>query len=109
MKPRITFCLTPEGTLEIYFNEEGRNQFIQELSRLNEQNEHFHFAPATIDSDMAVSSLPYRLEDKALDYGKALFRTDAWDRQYFPHVMTEMNYQAASRVRHRHWVHLSPT
>ena len=40
---------------------------------------------------MAASSLPYRLEDKALDYGKALFRTDAWDRQYFPHVMTEMN------------------
>ena len=91
MKPRITFCLTPEGTLEMYFNEEGRKRFIQELSKLSERNEHFHFGPAAIDSDMAVSSLPYRMEDKVLDYGKVLFRTDIWDQQYFPHVMTEPN------------------
>jgi hypothetical protein len=89
MKPRITFCLTPEGTLEMYFNDEGRKQFIQELSKLNEQDEHFHVAPSEIDSNIVVSSLPYRPEDKALDYGKVLFRTDAWDRQYFPHVMVE--------------------
>ena len=91
MKPRITFCLTPEGTLEMYFNDEGRKQFIQELSKLNERNEHFHFAPTSIDSELAVSTVPYRTEDKTLDYGKVLFRTDKWDRQYFPHVMTEMN------------------
>lgn len=89
MKPRITFCLTSEGMLEMYFNEEGRKQFIKELSELNEQNEHFHFAPASIDSELAVSSVPYRPEDKVLDYGKVLFRTDAWDKQHFPHVMTE--------------------
>jgi hypothetical protein len=91
MKPRITFCLTSQGTLEMYFNEEGRKQFIQELAKLNERDEHFHFAPATIDSDLAVSSLPYRAEDKILDYGKVLFRTDEWDKQYFPHVIAGLS------------------
>jgi hypothetical protein len=91
MKPRITFCLTPDGTLEMYFNKEGREQFIQESSKLNERNEHFHFAPSSIGSEIAVSSVPYRPEDKVLDYGKVLFRTDAWDKQYFPHVMNGTN------------------
>jgi hypothetical protein len=89
MKPRITFCLTPEGTLDIFLNEEGRRQLISELSRLNEQHEHFHFAPHGIESELSVSSVPYGPGDKALEYGKVLFRTDEWDKQYFPHVITD--------------------
>lgn len=89
MKPRITFCLTPEGTLEIFLNEEGRHRLIQQLSRLDEKNEHFHFAPSDIDSELSVSSIPYRPEDKVLEHGKVLLRTDAWDKRYYPHVMTD--------------------
>jgi hypothetical protein len=89
MKPRITFCLTAEGTLEMFFNEEGRRHFIRELSRLDDAHEHFHFAPPDIDSELSVSNIPYRPGDKVLEHGKVLFRTDAWDRQYYPHVMTD--------------------
>ena len=91
MKPRITFSLTPGGSLEMFFNEEGRQLFIQELSRLNEQNDHFHFAPATLDSEMIVSSRAYNSGDRVLDHGKVLFRPDAWDKQYYPHVIDELN------------------
>lgn len=91
MKPRITFSLTSDGTLEIFFNEEGRQQFIQKLSGLSERNDHFHFAPATLDSELTVSSRAYKPEDRVLEYGKVLFRPDAWDKQYYPHVMEEPN------------------
>jgi len=86
MKPRITFCLR-DGALEMYFNPAGRALFIEKLSRLNEKNDHFHFAPSGINSEMEVSSLPYKPEDKILEFGKVLFRTDEWDRQYYPDVM----------------------
>ena len=89
MKPRITFSLTPSGSLEMFFNEEGRQLFIQELSRLDERNDHFHFAPAILDSEMTVSSRAYKPDDRLLEYGKVLFRPDAWDKQYYPHVMEE--------------------
>jgi len=89
MKPRITFSLTPSGSLEMFFNEEGRQLFIQELSRLDERNDHFHFAPAALDSEMTVSSRAYKPDDRLLEYGKVLFRPDAWDKQYYPHVMEE--------------------
>jgi hypothetical protein len=91
LKPRITFSLTPDGSLEMFFNEEGRQLFIQELSRLTERNDHFHFAPATLDSEVTVSSRAYNPEDRVLDYGKVLFRPDAWDKQYYPHVIDEPN------------------
>ena len=91
MKPRITFSLTPSGSLEMFFNEEGRQLSIRELSRLNERNDHFHFASATVDSEVAVSSRAYNSEDRVLDYGKVLFRPDAWDKQYYPHVLDEPN------------------
>lgn len=89
MKPRITFSLMPDGTLEMYFNEEGRKLFVEQLSSLNERNDHFHFAPADIDSELVVSARAYKPEDRVLGYGKVLFRPDAWDEKYYPHVMGE--------------------
>ena len=35
-----------------------------------------------------LSLRPYRETDKVLSTGKVMFRTDEWDRTYFPHVMT---------------------
>lgn len=89
MKPRITFSLTPGGSLEMFFNEEGRQLFIRELSNLNEKNDHFHFAPETLDSELTVSSRAYNPQDHVLEYGKVLFRPDAWDKLYYPHVIDE--------------------
>ena len=91
MKPRITFCLTPDGTLEMYFNEEERKLFIRELSGLSEKSDHFHFAPAEVGSEVPVSTRAYNSEDRILGYGKVLFRPDAWDEKYYPHVMGEPN------------------
>ena len=90
MNPRITFCLTAGGTLDIFLNEAGRRQLIEELARLDEKHDHFHFAPPDIDSELSVSTIPYRTEDKVLEYGKVLFRSDAWDKQHYPHVMKEV-------------------
>lgn len=89
MKPRITFAVTADGSLEMYFNAEGRDAFIRELSKLNERHEHFHFAPPDMESELDVCSRAYREGDRVLDYGKVLFRTDEWDRQYYPAVMED--------------------
>lgn len=89
MKPRITFSIAANGTLEMYFNEAGRQKFIQELSRLNEQHEHFHFAPADNESQLDVSTRPYHSQDRVLEFGKVLFRTDDWDKKHYPHVMDD--------------------
>jgi hypothetical protein len=39
--------------------------------------------------EVAVSIRPYRPTDKLLQRAKVLFRTDEWDREYFPHVLEE--------------------
>ena len=87
MGPRITINLTAGGEFEIWLNEEGRDLLVRELKQLNENNEHFHLMPKY--GDVAVSSRPYRPDDKVLEWGKVYFRTDAWDEQYYPHVLRE--------------------
>ena len=86
MKPRITVNLTAAGDFEIWLNPAGRDLLVRELQRLNEKNEHFHLGPASI-GEVEVSSVPYRSDDKVLEFGKVLFRTDDWDQIYFPHVL----------------------
>ncbi|MBL8703704.1 MAG: hypothetical protein JNM30_02615 [Rhodospirillales bacterium] len=86
MKPRITVNMTAQGEFEVWVNPAGRDLLVQELQRLNEKHEHFHLGPESI-GDVEICSRPYRPDDRILDYGKVLFRTDDWDRQFFPHVM----------------------
>ena len=86
MKPRITVNVTADGEFEIWLNSAGRDLLVNELKRLNEKNDHFHLGPAPA-GEVEVSSVPYRPDDKLLEFGKVSFRTDDWDRQYFPHVM----------------------
>jgi hypothetical protein len=84
VKPRITMNLAASGELEIWLNEAGRDLLVKELQALNEKNEHFHLDPSR---EVEVSTKAYRPTDNVIAYGKVLFRTDEWDRHYYPHVM----------------------
>lgn len=88
MAPRITINLTAKGLLEIWLNEEGRDLLVRELQHLSEKSDHFHLGPAET-GEVVVSSLPYRADDQILEYGTVYFRTDAWDREFFPHLFEE--------------------
>lgn len=88
MKPRITVNVTAEGEFEIWVNQAGRDLLVKELQHLSEKSDHFHFGPAPA-GEVETRTTPYRSNDKILPYGTVLFRTDDWDRQYFPHVMEE--------------------
>lgn len=88
MSARITVNLTASGEFELWLNEEGRDRLVRELQHLSEQSDHFHLGPD--DSwEVKVSSVGYRPDDKLLQHGKVLFRTDAWDRQHFSHVLRD--------------------
>jgi hypothetical protein len=89
VKPRITLNLTAGGALEIWLNEAGRDLLVRELNALSQTSEHFHFGPSDLGGEVEVSSRAYRPTDKVIEFGKVLFRTDEWDRQYYPHVIGE--------------------
>ncbi len=93
MKARVTACLRADGTFELLMNEAGRDLLIEELRRLDRGWDHFHldhYADADIAdrTDVILSSVAYRADDKVLEHGKVLLRPDDWDQTYFPHVMT---------------------
>jgi hypothetical protein len=88
MSARITVNLAANGEIEIWLNEQGRDLLVRELQHLSEKNDHFHLGPRDV-GEVEVSSRPYRPDDRVIEYGKFLFRTDAWDKQYFPHVLDE--------------------
>ena len=90
MKPRITLSVTSDGQLEIWLNEKGRDLLVAQLQALNERNDHIHLAePSAMFGDIDLSILAYDAKDTIFKYGKIYFRTDEWDRQYFPHVMRD--------------------
>ena len=85
MTARITINIAEDGELEIWLNEAGRDQLVKGLRRLSESSDHFHLGQAE-GSEVLLSSRTYRPSDKLIRTAKVLFRTDNWDRQYFPHV-----------------------
>ena len=90
MSARITVNINAGGVFEIWMNEEGRDLLVRELQGLSEKNDHLHLMPKLTPKpmgDIELSSRAYRSDDKILEWGKVLFRPDAWDREYFPHVM----------------------
>jgi len=87
MAARITINLNADGELEIWLNPEGRDMLVKHLQGLSETNDHCHLGPSPF-GEVEVSNRPYRLNDKVLEYGKILFRTDAWDAEHFPHVVS---------------------
>lgn len=88
-KPRITITTGPTGFLEIYVNEAGRDLLVKELQGLSEKWDHFHLDPEKFDMDVPTRSIPYRNGEVVHEYGKVLFRPDAWDAEHFPHVLAE--------------------
>ena len=84
MPARITVNLNAQGELEMWLNPEGRDILVKQLQGLSEKNDHVHLGPF---SEIETADRPYRSDDKLLTSGKILFRTDAWDTEYFPHVM----------------------
>jgi hypothetical protein len=92
MKARVTVCVCADGTFEILLNEAGRDLMVRELQRLDRRWDHFHLDhyadPDIADAtDVALSPIPYRADDRVLENGKVLLRPDDWDREYFPHVL----------------------
>jgi hypothetical protein len=85
--PRITISRSKDGELEILVNEAGRDLLVHELQRLSETSDHFHFAPEDFDGEVPVRSKAYRDGDEVIEWGKVSFRPDAWDAEYFPHVL----------------------
>lgn len=88
MPARITVNLNAKGEFEIWLNPEGRDILVKELQGLSDTNDHFHLGPQTL-GEVALSDRSYRSDDQLLMCGKILFRTDAWDAEYFPHVFDQ--------------------
>ena len=87
MRPRITLSRNADGELEVWLNEAGRDLLVRELQHLNESNDHFHFMPEAQHGEVPVRNRPYREGDEIIEWGKVVFRTDAWDGRHYPHVL----------------------
>ena len=85
--PRITISLDKDGLLHVWLNPAGRDLLVRELQALDERHEHFHIAPEDVGAELPVRDRAYEDGDDLIQYGKVLFRPDAWDQQYYPHVM----------------------
>lgn len=85
MKPRITLSLSKTGVLNMFLNEAGREQLINELQALDLQHEHFHLWVQD-GAEVDLQAKAYEPGDTVIEYAKVLFRPDEWDRQYYPHL-----------------------
>lgn len=87
MRPRITLVRTNEGGIELLFNEAGKALIISKIGQLGETNDHLHMSTDGGYADIELSDIPYSPTDQVIGEIKLLFRTDDWDRKYFPHVL----------------------
>ena len=93
--PRITVVTLQDETgkatgVNLYVNPEGRDLLIEELNRLSESSDHFHMDAAEWAMEVPLGMNAYiPAEETVVSNMKVLFRTDDWDRQYFPHVVIE--------------------
>ncbi len=88
MRPRLTMNIDSDGVFEIWMNEAGRDLLVRELQSLNDRDDHFHLGSYE-GSEVRLSTKAYRPTDTMVHAGKIHFRTDAWDRAHFPHVMED--------------------
>jgi len=87
MRPRITLLRTDEGVIELLFNEAGKALLISEIARLGETNDHLHLSTDGGYAEIELSVIPYSPTDQVIGDMKLLFRTDDWDKEFFPHVL----------------------
>lgn len=94
-RPRITVVVTKDAAGEpaeilFYFNPEGRDLLVDELTHLSETSDHFHMQDADLAMEVPLQMQAYvPLEETPVSHVKMMFRTDEWDRQYFPHVIQD--------------------
>lgn len=93
-RPRITLSIRHDRAFEIWLNEEGRDLLVQWLRTLDRENDHIHldYVPGQETdnyTDVVLSVIPYRADDKCLEFGKILLRPDDDDRLYYPHVLAD--------------------
>jgi len=94
-KPRIT-CVVTKGEqgqpaeVFLYLNPEGRDLLVKELQHLDERWDHLHIQPEEWTVDLPLQIKAY-VPDKetVIQHVKMMYRPDAWDEQYFPHVMDQ--------------------
>ncbi|ESQ75091.1 hypothetical protein [Asticcacaulis sp. AC402] len=94
MTPRVTVCIRPDGSFELLCNEAGRDLLVENLQQLDRRNDHFHldyYADPDVAgaTDVILGAVPYHAADTVVENGKVLLRPDDWDREFYPHVMTE--------------------
>jgi len=93
-QPRITVTIA-EGEARLYLNPEGRDLLVQELQRLDERSDHFHLGTWK-EAEVVLMDSPYDPSERLVEAVKVSFRTDAWDRQYYPHVMPGADHAQGS-------------
>jgi hypothetical protein len=92
-KPRITAVVTKNDKGEpaevyFYFNFEGRDLLVSELTHLSEKSDHFHMHPAQCEMEVPLEMRAYvPAEETPVSHVKLMYRTDERDEQYFPHVI----------------------
>ncbi|HRE43359.1 MAG TPA: hypothetical protein PKY87_05250 [Terricaulis sp.] len=94
MKARVTICARANGAFEIYLNEAGRDLLVKELQGLDQRWDHFHLdhfgdPEMAFATDVPLSVIAYNEGDDVFSSGKVLLRPDAWDAEYFPHVLAD--------------------
>ena len=96
-KPRITFAVCDGGQeVRIYLNEEGRLLLIEELAHISERSDHFHMHPENEPNpEVPMCTIAYVPDEETVPYHvKVMLRPDAWDTEYFPHVMKDADVSA---------------
>ena len=94
-KPRITVAYSKSASGELdevlfYMNPEGRDLLVKELTRLDEDWDHLHLQPENGTVDLPLQTTAYVPETEELVSAvKMMLRPDAWDAEYFPHVLEE--------------------
>jgi len=90
MAPRITISISANDEFEGLSQRRGTRPPVKKLQALSERNDHFHLGPDE-SWEIQISTRAYQADEKIIQYGKVLFRTDEWDRKYFPHVLGYAN------------------
>ena len=94
-KPRITVTYTrgESGELDevlFYMNPEGRDLFVEELKRLDENWDHLHMQAEEWTVDLPLRMKAYTPDKEELVSAvKMMLRPEEWDRKYFPHVLED--------------------
>ena len=71
MAPRITISTTPDGELELWLNDEGRDQLVRELMALSAKSDYIHLGSFE-GAEVRTGARAYRPTDTVLHVGKVM-------------------------------------